>query len=81
MILYVGCREKRQQASTDVDGGSLKIEQKEIRRNNSYFESFCQNLLSIYVLKKQSLNDKQQQTLNKAKFVRAVESKDSALNN
>ena len=51
MILYVGCREKRQQASTDVDGGSLKIEQKEIRRNNSYFESFCQNLLSIkYVL-------------------------------
>ena len=32
-------------------------------------------------LKKQSLNDKQQQTLNKAKFVRAVESSDSALNN
>ena len=57
MILYVGCREKRQQASTDVDGGSLKIEQKEIRRNNSYFESFCQNLLSMkYVLEKQSLN-------------------------
>ena len=52
MILYVGCREKRQQASTAVDGGSLKIEQKEIRRNNSYFESFCQNLLSMkYVLK------------------------------
>ena len=22
----------------------LKIEQKEIRQNNSYFESFCQNL-------------------------------------
>ena len=79
MILYVGCREKRRQASTAVDGGSLKIEQKEIRRNNSYFESFCQNLLSIYVLKKQSLNDKQ--TLNKAKLVRAVESTDLALNN
>ena len=34
----------RDGASTDVDGCCLEIEQKEIRRNNSYFESFCQNL-------------------------------------
>ena len=73
MLLYVGCREKRQQMSTDVDKSSLKIEQKEIRRNNSYFESFCQNLLSIkYVLENSHYmtnNAKQ-----KAKIVRAVES-------
>ena len=79
MILYVGCREKRRQASTAVDGGSLKIEQKEIRRNNSYFESFCQNLLSIYVLKKQSLYDTNL-TLS-SEIVRAVECTHSALNN
>ena len=72
MLLYVGCREKRRQTSTDVDGSSLKIEQKEIRRNNSYFESFCQNLLSIkYVLEN---SHKMTNKTHKAKIVRAVES-------
>ena len=36
---------KRQQMSTDVDRGSLKIEQKEIRQNNSYFEKFLSKSL------------------------------------
>ena len=51
LCYYMQAVARKDSTSTDVDEGSLKIEQKEIRRNNSYFESFCQNLLSMkYVL-------------------------------
>ena len=59
---YMQAVAKRQQMSTDVDRGSLKIEQKEIRQNNSYFEKFLSKSLKyiIRTLKNSHKHDKTQ---------------------